>query len=90
MLFCYRWLLLEMKREFVFEDALRVMETLWASLPPTYPEGDLGLPLFEEKFVVRSKFDLAAALTPKRPGEMTFSKLVSLRRRTSSSGLTMR
>jgi hypothetical protein len=40
LLFCYRWLLLEMKREFAFEDALRVMETLWASLPPTYPEGD--------------------------------------------------
>jgi len=26
LLFCYRWLLLEMKREFVFEDALRMME----------------------------------------------------------------
>ena len=89
LLFCYRWLLLEMKREFGFEDALRVMETLWASLPPSYPEG-VGLSLYEEKFVVRSKFDLAAALTPKRPGEMTFSKMVSLRRRTSSAGLNIR
>jgi hypothetical protein len=79
-----------MKREFAFEDALRVMETLWASLPPTNPEGELGLPLFEEKFVVRSKLDIAMSLLPKRPGEMTFSKMVSLRRRTSSAGLVIR
>ena len=91
LLFCYRWLLLEMKREFVFEDALRVMETLWASLPPTNPEGEGGLQLYEEKFVVvATKPDLGITLTPKRPGEMTFSKMVSLRRRTSSAGITIR
>ncbi len=76
-----------MKREFAFEDALRVMETLWASLPPTHPETDQGLPLYEEKFVVvKSKLEMGLALIPKRPGEMTFSKMVSLRRRTSSAG----
>ena len=32
--FCYRMLLLELKREFPFDDALRVMETIWSSLPP--------------------------------------------------------
>ena len=48
LLFCYRWLLLEMKREFAFEDSLQVLETLWASLPPTYADKE-GLQLFEVK-----------------------------------------
>lgn len=43
LLFCYRWLLLEMKREFAFDDALRMMEVLWASLP--YKPQDV--PLYE-------------------------------------------
>ncbi|KAJ8964423.1 hypothetical protein NQ317_014536 [Molorchus minor] len=33
LLFCYRWLLLEMKREFAFEDSLRMLEVLWSSFP---------------------------------------------------------
>ncbi|XP_009466631.1 PREDICTED: TBC1 domain family member 25 [Nipponia nippon] len=37
LLFCYRWLLLELKREFAFEDALRVLEITWSSLPPAPP-----------------------------------------------------
>lgn len=32
--FCYRMLLLELKREFPFEDAINVMETIWSSSPP--------------------------------------------------------
>ena len=32
--FCYRLLLLELKREFPFAEALRVMETIWSSIPP--------------------------------------------------------
>ncbi|KAH8401659.1 hypothetical protein KR009_007197 [Drosophila setifemur] len=32
LLFCYRWLLLELKREFPFEDALRMLEVQWSSL----------------------------------------------------------
>lgn len=43
LLFCYRWLLLELKREFAFEDALKMMEVMWASLP--YKPQDV--PLFE-------------------------------------------
>lgn len=31
--FCYRMLLLELKREFPFEDAINVMETIWSSAP---------------------------------------------------------
>jgi hypothetical protein len=45
LLFCYRWLLLELKREFAFEDALRMLEVLWASLP--YKPQDVSL--FEVK-----------------------------------------
>ncbi|XP_041093144.1 TBC1 domain family member 25-like isoform X2 [Polyodon spathula] len=48
--FCYRWLLLELKREFAFEDALRMLEVTWSSLPPDPPETEvelLGLTLEE-------------------------------------------
>ncbi|OXB51543.1 UNVERIFIED_CONTAM: hypothetical protein H355_016240, partial [Colinus virginianus] len=37
LLFCYRWLLLELKREFAFDDALRLLEIAWSSLPPAPP-----------------------------------------------------
>ncbi|XP_002159654.1 TBC1 domain family member 25 isoform X1 [Hydra vulgaris] len=32
--FCYRMLLLELKREFPFDEALTVMEVIWSSVPP--------------------------------------------------------
>jgi len=33
LMFTYRWLLLDCKREFPFKNIFRVLETLWASLP---------------------------------------------------------
>ncbi|KAK5614844.1 hypothetical protein CRENBAI_011230 [Crenichthys baileyi] len=47
--FCYRWLLLELKREFAFNDALRMLEVTWSSLPPDPPETEVELlgPLLE-------------------------------------------
>ncbi|ERL84119.1 hypothetical protein D910_01468, partial [Dendroctonus ponderosae] len=48
LLFCYRWLLLEMKREFAFGDSLRMLEVLWASLPADHPQ--LELKLFDIPF----------------------------------------
>lgn len=51
--FCYRWLLLELKREFAFDDALRMLEVTWSSLPPDPPETEvelLGLPLEADEF----------------------------------------
>ncbi|XP_072305422.1 TBC1 domain family member 25 [Eucyclogobius newberryi] len=47
--FCYRWLLLELKREFAFDDALRMLEITWSSLPPDPPETEVELfgPLLE-------------------------------------------
>lgn len=41
--FCYRWLLLEMKREFPFDDALYMLEVMWSTLPPSPPETELSL-----------------------------------------------
>ena len=38
-----------MKREFSFEESFKVLEVLWSSLPPTYPD-NAGLSLFEKKF----------------------------------------
>ena len=43
MLFCYRWLLLELKREFPLDDALHVLEVMWSSLPPDPPVDELPL-----------------------------------------------
>lgn len=37
MFFCYRWLVLDLKREFQFDDTLRVMEVIWSSLLPPPP-----------------------------------------------------
>ncbi|XP_051965411.1 TBC1 domain family member 25-like isoform X1 [Xyrauchen texanus] len=41
--FCYRWLLLELKREFAFDDALRMLEVTWSSLPTDPPETEVEL-----------------------------------------------
>ncbi|XP_076469269.1 TBC1 domain family member 25-like isoform X2 [Babylonia areolata] len=41
--FCYRWLLLQLKREFPFEDALYMLEVMWSTLPLTQPKDDLLL-----------------------------------------------
>ena len=43
MLFTYRWLLLELKREFPLDDALLMLEVMWSSLPPDPPEEELEL-----------------------------------------------
>uniref|UniRef100_H3CDN8 TBC1 domain family, member 25 n=1 Tax=Tetraodon nigroviridis TaxID=99883 RepID=H3CDN8_TETNG len=40
--FLYRWLLLELKREFAFDDA-RMLEITWSSLPPDPPETEVEL-----------------------------------------------
>lgn len=31
--FCYRWLLIDFKREFAFDEVLRLWEALWAGVP---------------------------------------------------------
>ena len=43
MFFTYRWLLLELKREFPLDDALLMLEVMWSSMPPDPPEEELEL-----------------------------------------------
>uniref|UniRef100_A0A1B6DAH4 Rab-GAP TBC domain-containing protein n=3 Tax=Clastoptera arizonana TaxID=38151 RepID=A0A1B6DAH4_9HEMI len=81
LLFCYRWLLLEMKREFAFDDALRMLEVMWSSLPPCPPKTELSL------------FDQEFCLTPPSPSpqirENPYTKVCALRRQTSSASLSL-
>ncbi|KAF8770625.1 TBC1 domain family member 25 like protein [Argiope bruennichi] len=48
LLFCYRWLLLDLKREFPYQEMLGMMEVLWGSLPPRPPQNNLEL--YDVKF----------------------------------------
>ncbi|KAH6939737.1 hypothetical protein HPB50_021336 [Hyalomma asiaticum] len=61
LLFCYRWLLLELKREFSFDDALRMLEVQWSSLPPMPPDGELSL--FERPYQVDDVLPCAPQVT---------------------------
>ncbi|XP_014256585.1 TBC1 domain family member 25 isoform X2 [Cimex lectularius] len=72
LLFCYRWLLLEMKREFAFDDALRMLEVMWSSLPPANPEEELQL--YEQEFMK------SPPVPSPRPKENAYTKICALRR----------
>lgn len=41
--FTYRWLLLELKREFAFNDALYMLEVMWSTLPVENPPDGVSL-----------------------------------------------
>lgn len=80
LLFCYRWLLLELKREFAFDDALRMLEVLWSSLPLDPPVEELAL--FEVEFSPLSPH------SPKPPGkENPYTKVRAMRRQSSASSI---
>lgn len=88
LLFCYRWLLLEMKREFAFDDALRMLEVLWASLPQKAPAMELSLK--EKDFDSTVKVDIdPPPLSPlvKAPRENAYTKVCAIRRQSSSFSL---
>lgn len=78
LLYCYRWLLLEMKREFSFPDACMALEVLWASLPPRTRGQAHGVPLYEIRFAKKE----GGGFTKKR--ENIFTNVVTLRKRLSS------
>lgn len=88
LLFCYRWLLLEMKREFAFEDSLRMLEVLWSSLPSVHP--DKELPLFEKEFEP-PPLDIPLPKSPsvilRTPRENPYTKICALRRQSSALSL---
>lgn len=92
LLFCYRWLLLEMKREFAFEDSLRMLEVLWSSLPSEPPVGELQL--FEKEFTAPPldlqpppKSPSGVVVVMRTPRENAYTKLCALRRQSSSQSL---
>lgn len=90
LLFCYRWLLLEMKREFAFEDSLRMLEVLWSSLPPMAPKTELAL--FEKEYEP-PPVELPQPKSPtqvvlRTPRENPYTKICALRRQSSALSLS--
>lgn len=90
LLFCYRWLLLEMKREFAFEDSLRMLEVLWSSLPPMAPNSELAL--FEKEYEP-PPMDVPQPNSPtqvvmRTPRENPYTKVCALRRQSSALSLS--
>lgn len=80
LLFCYRWLLLELKREFAFDEALCMLEVLWSSLPPDPPKDDLTL--YEVEFSTSSPHS-PKLLTKENP----YTKVRAMRRQSSTSSI---
>ena len=70
--FCYRWLLLELKREFPLDDALYMLEVMWSSLPPDPPEH--GIPLADATYYSQG---LNAYKAPQRFSGQGYLKLLS-------------
>ncbi|KAJ8686517.1 hypothetical protein QAD02_022311 [Eretmocerus hayati] len=83
LLFCYRWLLLEMKREFALDDAMRMLEVLWASLPASPPNKELSL--FEVKFPPPTP---PPSPNVKQIRENAYTKVCALRRQSSSMSVS--
>ncbi|OXA43815.1 Small G protein signaling modulator 2 [Folsomia candida] len=79
LLFCYRWLILELKREFAFEDALRMMEVCFASLP--YKPQDV--PLFEVKFTLSNAHAIPIQVA-NNSLTSSYSRVCALRRSSTS------
>ncbi|XP_066582685.1 TBC1 domain family member 25 [Prorops nasuta] len=82
LLFCYRWLLLEMKREFALEDALRMLEVLWSALPSSPPSGELSL----------AEIPFPPTSPPPSPNvkhirETAYTKVCAIRRQSSSASI---
>lgn len=82
LLFCYRWLLLEMKREFALEDALRMLEVLWAALPASPPNGELCL---AEMFFPPTSPPPSPNV--KQIRENAYTKVCAIRRQSSSASI---
>lgn len=75
-----------MKREFAFDDSLRMLEVLWSSLPADPPEKELKL--FDTLF--HSPAISTPPISPlvKTPRENPYTKICALRRQSSSLSLS--
>lgn len=74
-----------MKREFAFEDSLRMLEVLWSSLPASPPTKELKL--FETRFYPQAVETPPISPLVKTPRENAYTKVCALRRQTSSISL---
>lgn len=82
LLFTYRWLLLEMKREFALDDALRMLEVSWAALPASPPVGELSLA--EAPFPPSSPQPSSSL---KQIRENAYTKVCAIRRQSSLANI---
>ncbi|TRY76589.1 hypothetical protein TCAL_00110 [Tigriopus californicus] len=80
LLYCYRWLVLEMKREFSFEDAFTVAEVIWASLPPCHANNIHGVQLYEHRFVPKDAKNVV-----RTPNEGAMANIAILKKRLHQS-----
>lgn len=74
-----------MKREFAFEDSLRMLEVLWSSLPADPPA--IELKLFDVKFQLTPLSTPPISPLVKTPRENAYTKVCAIRRRSSSMSL---
>lgn len=72
-----------MKREFAFDDSLRMLEVLWSSLPADPPQKELKL--FDVKFQPVCTPPISPLV--KTPRENPYTKVCALRRQSSSISL---
>ena len=93
--FTYRWLLLELKREFAFNDALYMLETMWSTLP--IESSPVGVPLSDTHCLSTD----GSVLFAKQPARVApihhsgscgtptpYTKLLSLCRKGSNHSIT--
>ncbi|ELU01425.1 hypothetical protein CAPTEDRAFT_178211 [Capitella teleta] len=78
--FCYRWLLLEMKREFPLDNAMYMLEVMWSSIAPDPPQDELPLvdPIYAECGMK------ALSMASPSPTTSVYIQLLSQRRRRSA------
>ncbi|CAF1081921.1 unnamed protein product [Rotaria sordida] len=81
LMFAYRWLLLDCKREFPFKDMFRVLETLWASLPIDRFESSNGNTLSDSD-------DLCPSSLCNQPRSSTLSSISNIILSSRSCSLT--
>lgn len=80
MFFSYRWILLEMKREFPLDDALFMLETMWSTLPLDPPDSEISLADANHVDAVAT-----ASASPSTNHGCNYVQMRSLRRRISTT-----
>lgn len=75
-----------MKREFAFEDSLRMLEVLWSSLPADLPDKELKL--YDTLFHPPTISTPPISPLVKTPRENPYTKICALRRQSSSLSLS--